>query len=402
MNSLDNISYNRFILQHLTESSVKTPSDIPREAKTIAIAKVLGNHTEEYLNGSKRLTDKQVRTILSTSKKIQGKLEKRVKSLDKKSEKKAAAMEKNIAHIQHQIAKDPIKKAEGLVDYYQIMGCQAAYRGDLKKGDKIPGPYPETSYTVQEIVSNKRELRILFLVPDKPCPKEFSPIVCCRGTIPPDTKNLIDDLMTASIGEWSYESSRGEVRAAFQKVAGEYGPAVITGHSLGGALAQMITTDFSGEPKLTGQHFIKEVYHFNAPGIGKERATQFKEELETLDKQFHPKVFSYRHQNDIVSLAGGSHLKATSKVVLADKELSWKEVADPSMKAAGKAHSLRKMVSQFEHFHSKGMKPTALKNWHRFAEKGRKVLGVVFGGMVGNKLKARDDNISKINRFVQS
>lgn len=400
MNSLDNVSYNRFILQHLTESSVKTPSDIPRQAKMKAIAKVLGEKTDEYIQGKSRLTDKQIKSILTCSKKIQDKLEKRHASLEKKSLKKAESMEKHIGQIQHEIAKDPGKKAQGLTDYYQVMGCQAAYRIDLKQGDKVPGPYPDTSYTVQQVVSNKRGFHVVFLVPDKPCPKEFSPIVCCRGTIPPDTKNLVDDLMTNSIGEWSYESSRGEVRSAFQKVAEEFGPAVITGHSLGGAIAQLITADFCSEPKISGQHFIKEVYHFNAPGVGTEMASSYKEQLKKLDQEYHPKVFAYRHHDDVVSLSGGSHLKATEKIVLGEKNLSWKEVINPNVKSAGKAHSLRKRVSQYEHFDSKGAKPAGLKNWHRFAEKGRKMLGTLFSKAVGNKVMVRDDSITKITKFV--
>ena len=127
-----------------------------------------------------------------------------------------------------------------------------------------------------------------------------APVLAIRGTEP--TRELADvwtDLHPGGIGATQYQLNRDQLLTWLQQVSQPKGVNAtlaphITGHSLGGALAQWLAADYAG----TGS--LGDVVTFNAPGISRDAAAA---DLSTVASVRH-----YVTSTDIVSLAGEAFL----------------------------------------------------------------------------------------------
>lgn len=185
------------------------------------------------------------------------------------------------------------------LEFYRICASLISYE-DWKPGEEIG----YNGYKVAEQITNERGLKIVVLVSEH---EGMKPIFCCRGT--KTIQNVIDDT-GKNIGEYGLEPSLASLGNKLVNFAEKYGPVVLTGHSLGGAHAQLLASHFAGVKK-GADSIIDSVYHFNAPGIGRDNCSRFEEAKKTFaDSGRFPQVHSVRHHGDVVYHAGGKHLRA--------------------------------------------------------------------------------------------
>ncbi len=225
------------------------------------------------------------------------------------------------------------------VEFYRICGSQISYE-HWKPGESIG----YLGYHVDEVIRNTKGLKIVVLVSNE---KNRPPILCCRGTR--GRQNLRDDL-EMNIGKYGYTPSSKQIEEKIKALNTKYGPVVLTGHSLGGAHAQMIAAH------LTAHTDIKEVYHYNSPGVGKKYADMF--EKAKKGKEPPPIVYSVRHQNDLIYHAGGRHITA-------DHTIKYRNVSKvPTLEA----HSISNVVSNLEIYKKTGGKRLSHKVFKVVAE----------------------------------
>jgi hypothetical protein len=150
-------------------------------------------------------------------------------------------------------------------------------------------------------------------------------IVGFRGTEPLGTHQstltnptgALDDVATdlgRDIGSTQYGPNQERIRAL---IAGGTGPMTLTGHSLGGALAQHAAAD-------TTDLGIANVVGFQAPGIDSGSAEAF----DAANADGHIGVRFHEHNNDVVHRAGEQKLGGT--------HYSWDDTNDPFF---GSAHT---------------------------------------------------------------
>ena len=120
------------------------------------------------------------------------------------------------------------------------------------------------------------------------------PIVAFRGTVPSKVQTLIADLDPSGIGVYQFNPNRALIQAQMQAAA-THGKVVSSGHSLGGALAQIAAATF---PDL-----VERIVTFQAPGVSKETA----QALEKYNAE-HPddaiESSHHRVKGDLVPMGG--------------------------------------------------------------------------------------------------
>jgi hypothetical protein len=148
-------------------------------------------------------------------------------------------------------------------------------------------------------------------------------IVGFRGTEPVATHQstltnptgALDDVTTdlgRDIGSTQYRPNEERIRAF---MAGGVGPMTVTGHSLGGALAQHAA---AGNSDLD----IANVVGFQAPGIDSASAEAF----DQANADGHINVRFHEHENDVVHRAGEQKLGGTHH--------TWHDTNDPNFVSA--------------------------------------------------------------------
>ena len=260
---LKNVAFEK-IKQH--KASADELNEIEKLVHLAAIS-VLGD-INPYLYGSKQLNDKQIENISNEYEKIKLQIGKKAKE----TEVKCTLRAQKVAIMIDKLRNRPIESSNSedmnkrLKEYYHIMGCFVSY-GKWKKGHEFETPHPNLpNYEVREIIKNSKGLQIVVLTPkgDVPDGVNMPPIFCCRGTVSSNLHNVLDD-MNNHIGQYSFEQSEEQIREVLNDVTNEYGPAVISGHSLGGAIAQVMTTAFCDQENDWDQPLINSTYHYNAP-----------------------------------------------------------------------------------------------------------------------------------------
>lgn len=120
------------------------------------------------------------------------------------------------------------------------------------------------------------------------------PIVAFRGTVPTKIQTVIADLDPSGIGMYQFNPNRALIDGQMAAAA-TAGPIVSSGHSLGGALAQIAAATF---PDRVGR-----IVTFQAPGVPKELAKK----LETYNAE-HPDAAiessHHRVKGDLVPMGG--------------------------------------------------------------------------------------------------
>lgn len=146
-------------------------------------------------------------------------------------------------------------------------------------------------YRALPIIRGMREFVMRSFVPTqggKP------PIVAFRGTVPTKVQTVIADLDPSGIGMYQFNPNRalieGQVRAA-----ATHGQVISSGHSLGGALAQIAAATFPD--------CVQRIVTFQAPGVSREIAQRLVEHNEenpeeAIDSTHH------RVKGDLVPYGG--------------------------------------------------------------------------------------------------
>lgn len=323
-----------------------------------------------YLMGRKKIDAKQISSIHHEFDKIKEKVFNVELAREAKLAKKAHHLMSMISRLRKREL-DEQNPASLLDDYYQLMGCLVSY-GNWKKGEEILGPHPDLpNFKVHDVITNEKGLKIVILVPTK-YHKLAAPIFCCRGTVEFEPQNMVDNL-NRHIGQYSFPKSRRRILRNLRKVTAQHGPAVITGHSLGGALAQLITAEFCDKVSSTQQPLIKALHYFNAPGVGSTVAKQYKAKRDQLPDDQKPEVVSLYHAGDIVVLAGGAHLEANrEKIVGCFSGLTKKKLKE--------AHSWTQFASEFPNAY-KVTHVTGLRKFFKIiGEKIRRIVAYFFHG----------------------
>ncbi len=120
------------------------------------------------------------------------------------------------------------------------------------------------------------------------------PIVSFRGTVPTKVQTVIADLDPSGIGMYQFNPNRALIQGQVQAAA-SHGKVISSGHSLGGALAQIAAATFPDA--------VERIVTFQSPGVSREtaqRLEQYNEENpdEAIDSSHH------RVKNDLVPLGG--------------------------------------------------------------------------------------------------
>ncbi len=118
------------------------------------------------------------------------------------------------------------------------------------------------------------------------------PVLTFRGT--QEKRGMQDDTNREGIGTYQFESNAGRIAQMFGAAGGK---AVVAGHSLGGALAQLAASRFPGQ--------VSRVVTFQAPAVSAEAAEKVNQH-NAKAKTDEDKISSthYRASGDLVHTAG--------------------------------------------------------------------------------------------------
>lgn len=170
---------------------------------------------------------------------------------------------------------------------------------DIPNDTAVPRPQNSTvpDYTLFKTLQFPEGLKAMILVPSS---SHGEPLIVFRGTDPSNLHNLMDDLNN-EIGHINYSRFHNVLNAALEGLYLRYGKIHVTGHSYGGAVAQLFCAHFP--------QYFSRCTSFNSPGVGKNAVDRYQRNIQNLDNP--PEVWSYRHAKDIVSLLGGTPLPAS-------------------------------------------------------------------------------------------
>lgn len=320
----------------LLNATNSTEEKIAKKAITRAIASIIPDYHTAYLTGEKKISKIQIKQISLKIDEFKNQISERLA----KRMKKAAKKSNRLMAMTSRLRDTPAEISEKMRDFYQIAGCLVSY-GAWKIGDTILGPDKQLSdYTVRNVIKNKKGLQIVVLVPKNRDDKNATPILCCRGTTA-DLHNILDDAHPR-IGAYSYDDETKEaVRDEMSKLAAEYGPVLVTGHSLGGAVATRIHIDFCDQMNEEGTSFLKETHSFGAPGVGGTAANEYDAKRSEIPEDRRPKVIIHRNKYDIVPLAGGKHIHADEVIHYKDDSTNFR-----SLKKVKELHCWTKLCSE--------------------------------------------------------
>ncbi|MDA9774601.1 hypothetical protein N9B82_06550, partial [Saprospiraceae bacterium] len=131
-----------------------------------------------------------------------------------------------------------------------------------------------------------------------PMEEGVAPMLAIRGTA--DLAGVITDIDPEQVGDLQYKNN-AETIAGMIEAAG--GKVDLSGHSLGGAMAQIIAAHHTSS--------VGRVTTFQSPGISSETASLYKENASKLDEENQPEVAHHIVENDLVSKAGEENLPGT-------------------------------------------------------------------------------------------
>ncbi|NJL89432.1 MAG: S8 family serine peptidase [Coleofasciculaceae cyanobacterium SM2_1_6] len=166
--------------------------------------------------------------------------------------------------------------------------------------------FDEIGYRVDKVFNNSG-FYALGLVPKLPDSGKV-PVLVLRGTEPTDFNDLFADLNVFGVGYNQFQSNKSDVESWINSQSGKVD---VTGHSLGGALAQWTTSAFSSK--------VRETVTFNSPGISINSVQSFKPNNET-------KITHYIVSGDLVSMAGVAFLPGKQVLISYKDENFWDSI----------------------------------------------------------------------------
>lgn len=117
------------------------------------------------------------------------------------------------------------------------------------------------------------------------------PVLAFRGTA--EKRGMQDDTNRQGVGAYQFASNEARVREMLGLAGGKV---IVTGHSLGGALAQLAATHFPSA--------IARVCTFQSPGIPKEEAAKLDEHNKKAAPEDRVASTHHRAEGDMVHMAG--------------------------------------------------------------------------------------------------
>ena len=117
------------------------------------------------------------------------------------------------------------------------------------------------------------------------------PVLAFRGTY--ETRGARDDMSKASVGSYQFASNEGRI-ADMLSLAG--GRVIASGHSLGGALAQLTATHFPSQ--------VSRVVTFQAPAIAKAETDRLKAHNRSAKPEDRVRSTHHRASGDLMHLVG--------------------------------------------------------------------------------------------------
>jgi pimeloyl-ACP methyl ester carboxylesterase len=123
----------------------------------------------------------------------------------------------------------------------------------------------------------------------EPAIEQLHTVVAFRGTDMKNSKDFRDDVNGAGVGAFQFSMHEGEIRDLLAQASSlGHGPPDVTGHSLGGALAQRAAASYGS--------MIRDIITFQSPGLNAEDAS-------SVDPEQHTSTH-YRLAGDVVPTAG--------------------------------------------------------------------------------------------------
>jgi len=119
-------------------------------------------------------------------------------------------------------------------------------------------------YDEPEIIEGKSGFAMsLFCPADGPTPETaegpLRPVIVFRGTEPTQLSDLLTDLDPAGVGAAQVQENELVILDALRRLAGEGGKVDLLGHSLGGAIAQLVA--------CAHPEFVGRIVGFQSPGV---------------------------------------------------------------------------------------------------------------------------------------
>ncbi len=209
-------------------------------------------------------------------------------------DKKNAALQGGQQTPNPQTPNEPSKLENPSTAPYEVLLEQIAH--DMGYEDKLSAEQQallaKFGYSEGGIVNGPFGFEMRSFIPSKP---EFpNPILVFRGTEFSKIKDLVADFEPESVGLQQFNANRRRIELELQKLS-KHGKVWLTGHSLGGALAQLAGSEFAD---LTGR-----IITFQSPGIDAKHVANLKKHNKANPDQ---QVLSTHYQvaGDVVSGVG--------------------------------------------------------------------------------------------------
>ncbi len=120
---------------------------------------------------------------------------------------------------------------------------------------------------------------------------QVPPVIAFAGT--DDKRDVSDDANRKGIGTYQFSSNVAKIQRLLGAAGGKV---VVTGHSLGGALAQLTAVRFAGQ--------VSRVVTFQAPAINAEEAEKLDEHNAAAAPEDRVRSTHHRAEGDLVHMAG--------------------------------------------------------------------------------------------------
>lgn len=382
----------------------------PLEKSSAIVRSVLGRDIEAYALGEKRVDAKTLDRIdralsagdvSSSSQPAPGKRKTEYGYVDEEPgyvQLKARDMRRWLDRMRKTHGKNKTHEQEEQ-EFYQGLALTAAY-ASWNSGDILEIPMEVDKgdqaihYVCLKQITTKEGLSMTVFKPSSKGQPHYPPLVLFRGTrqlwgerTVLDISNLKDDF-SKEIGSTSFNAARHMIAEQLQKLADNHGPALLIGHSLGGAVAQRVVADnmshFCGE-KGNLRSVIRGAYLYNAPGVGKAAQRMFETKRKQLERQGIevPDTVDIFHARDLVHRVGRGHV-CTRRVQLGSSSHPIGKHVKAHFFAGKPLHRFRKTKFKLSRW-------TRVKN--RLLDKVRRVARLLVAGSIEQAIREREVRI---------